>query len=235
MFRQPAKKTRNFRIRKHRREAELPGREDRPAFAVEKWHPRLESVLVATETHGRVSYLTILCCTWRTSQNSTRKSTGKPFNCRIFLTNPVHSTPLHSSPVQSSHHSTPGPVRQSSPVLSSPVQSEDTVNFEILQEVNTVWSFLNNSVSAAGRGINYWPKCKSKWSRPKEAPPDMRVALVYLGVGTLCDVVIFIGIMMARHRQHLAVRMKGYKACMKIVDENTIVFRAHGSKSACAE
>ncbi|OQV13942.1 hypothetical protein BV898_11824 [Hypsibius exemplaris] len=47
--------------------------------------------------------------------------------------------------------------------------------------------------------------------KPKEAPPDMRVALIYLAVGTLCDLVIFVGVMIARHRQRLAVRMKGYK------------------------
>lgn len=47
--------------------------------------------------------------------------------------------------------------------------------------------------------------------KAKEAPPDMQLALVYLAVGMMCDVLIFIGVMVARHRQRLAVRMKGYR------------------------
>ena len=47
--------------------------------------------------------------------------------------------------------------------------------------------------------------------KPKEAPPDLRVALLYLAVGLAFDVLIFLALMVVRHRQRKAVRMKGYK------------------------
>lgn len=46
--------------------------------------------------------------------------------------------------------------------------------------------------------------------KPRAPLPDMRMALLYLAVGTACDLIIFIGLMIVRHRQEHDSKMKGY-------------------------